>query len=91
MSPFSLAVAKIELLYAGTTLAENAPATLGGGGTGFFYDARGFVAVYSGRVGDDALGFQLGTARRAEVVEGIVEAKLPGRHPVEFPRREASF
>jgi hypothetical protein len=46
-----------------------------------------FVAVYSGRVGDDALGFQLGTACRAEVIEEILAAKLPGRHPVDFPRR----
>ena len=43
MSPFSLAVAKIELLYAGTMLAENARAVLGGVGTGFFYNASGTV------------------------------------------------
>lgn len=46
-----------------------------------------FVAVYSGRVGDDALGFQLGTAWRAEVIEEILAAKLRGCHPVDFPRR----
>ena len=49
-----------------------------------------FIAVYSGRVGDDALGFQLGTAWRAEVIEEILAAKLPGRHPVDFPRRGAN-
>jgi hypothetical protein len=48
MRPFSLAVAKIELLYAGATLAEDAPATLGGIGTGFFYNAVGAAVTQCG-------------------------------------------
>lgn len=45
-----------------------------------------FIAIYSGRVGNDALGFQLGTAWRAEVIEEILAATVPGQHPVDFPR-----
>jgi len=40
-----------------------------------------FVAIYSGRVGDDALGFQLGTAWQASVLDDIMSAHLPGKHP----------
>lgn len=44
-----------------------------------------FVGIYSGRLGDDALGFQLGVAWRAGVIKEILEAQLPGQHPLEFP------
>lgn len=41
-----------------------------------------FIAIYSGRVGDDALGFQLGTAWQSNVLDDILTAKLPGKHPL---------
>jgi hypothetical protein len=41
-----------------------------------------FVAIYSGRVGDDALGFQLGTAWQSSVLDDILTLKTPGKHPL---------
>jgi hypothetical protein len=41
-----------------------------------------FVAIYSGRVGDDALGFQLGTAWQSAVLDDILSGKLAGIHPL---------
>lgn len=41
-----------------------------------------FVAVYSGRVGDDALGGQLGKAWRSTVLEDILSLNTPGEHPL---------
>jgi hypothetical protein len=41
-----------------------------------------FVAIYSGRVGDDALGFQLGTAWQSKVLDDILSVRTPGKHPL---------
>jgi hypothetical protein len=41
-----------------------------------------FVAIYSGRVGDDALGFQLGTAWQSNVLEDILTLATHGEHPL---------
>jgi hypothetical protein len=41
-----------------------------------------FIAIYSGRVGDDELGFQLGTAWQANVLDDILSVKTPGKHPL---------
>ncbi|WP_027051538.1 hypothetical protein [Mesorhizobium erdmanii] len=41
-----------------------------------------FVAIYSGRVGDDAFGFQLGTAWQASVLEDILGLATKGKHPL---------
>ena len=41
-----------------------------------------FIAIYSGRVGNDALGFQLGTAWQSNVLDDILTARLPGKHPL---------
>jgi hypothetical protein len=46
---------------------------------------RKFIAIYSGRMGDDKFGYQLGRAWRAEVIEEIISTKLPGKHPLSFP------
>ncbi|MER8638693.1 trypsin-like peptidase domain-containing protein [Mesorhizobium sp. M1365] len=40
-----------------------------------------FLGVYSGRVGDDPLGVQLGRVWKATVVDEILEAKTPGIDP----------
>ena len=41
-----------------------------------------FVGIYSGRVGDDALGFQLGTVWKSDVLAAIFETKTAGHHPL---------
>lgn len=41
-----------------------------------------FIAIYSARVGDDELGFQLGTAWQANVLDDILSVKTPGKHPL---------
>lgn len=41
-----------------------------------------FVAIYSGRVGDDELGGQLGRAWRKEVLDDILTLATRGEHPV---------
>jgi len=51
-------------------------------GTEIIGTVEKFVAIYSGRVGDDELGFQLGTAWQANVLNDILSAKTPGKHPL---------
>lgn len=41
-----------------------------------------FIGIYSGRVGDDALGFQLGKYWKKEVLEDILSLNTPGFHPI---------
>ena len=41
-----------------------------------------FIAIYSGRVGDDALGFQLGTAWQSTVLDDILTLATLGSHPL---------
>lgn len=41
-----------------------------------------FIAVYSGRVGDDALGFQLGKAWQASVLADILTLRTKGKNPL---------
>ena len=41
-----------------------------------------FIAIYSGRVGDDQLGFQLGTAWQTNVINEILTNRLQGKHPL---------
>ena len=41
-----------------------------------------FVAIYSWRIGDDELGFQLGTAWQAGVLDDIFSKKTLGKHPL---------
>lgn len=40
-----------------------------------------FLGIYSGRLGDDPLGVQLGRVWKAKVVDEIMAAQLPGLHP----------
>ncbi len=42
-----------------------------------------FIAIYSGRIGDDALGFQLGRAWQSNVLDDILHGKLRGKHPLQ--------
>ena len=41
-----------------------------------------FVAIYSGRIGDDELGGQLGLAWQAHVLEDILTLSTAGAHPL---------
>jgi len=43
-----------------------------------------FVAIYSSRIGDDAIGFPIGTAWRAAVLDDILSFELAGEHPYPF-------
>lgn len=43
--------------------------------------AEGFLGVYSGRVGDDELGVQLGLVWRAEVIDEIIRGGVRGKSP----------
>jgi len=42
-----------------------------------------FVAIYSGRIGDDCLGYQLGRAWQSNVLDDILSIKLPGKQPLQ--------
>jgi hypothetical protein len=42
-----------------------------------------FIAIYSGRIGDDSLGYQLGMAWQSNVLDDILSVKLPGKQPLE--------
>ncbi|MDR9811897.1 trypsin-like peptidase domain-containing protein [Rhizobium hidalgonense] len=42
-----------------------------------------FLGVYSGRIGDDAFGVQLGRVWKARVVDEILDGGVVGRHPNE--------
>jgi hypothetical protein len=42
-----------------------------------------FVAIYSGRDGNDALGFQLGRAWQSSAIDNILGGKLIGKHPLQ--------
>ena len=57
-----------------------------GGGTMTGADVIGtserFVAIYSGRIGDDELGGQLGRAWQANVLTDILTQATSGRHPL---------
>lgn len=41
-----------------------------------------FIGIYSGRLGDDALGFQLGKVWNASLIEEIFARPLEGLHPL---------
>jgi hypothetical protein len=42
-----------------------------------------FAAIYSQRIGDDSLGYQLGRAWQSNVLDDILTNKLPGEHPLQ--------
>jgi hypothetical protein len=42
-----------------------------------------FVAIYSRRIGDDSLGYQLGEACQSHVLDDILSVRLPGKQPLE--------
>jgi hypothetical protein len=42
-----------------------------------------FVAIYSGLIGDDSLGYQLGRAWQSSVLDDILTVKLPGKQPLQ--------
>lgn len=43
--------------------------------------SENFLGIYSGRLGDDELGVQLGRIWKAEVIDEILAARRPGTHP----------
>jgi len=43
--------------------------------------AEGFLGIYSGRIGDDELGVQLGLVWRAEVIDEIIRGGVRGKPP----------
>ena len=57
-----------------------------GGGTLTATDLIGtmvrFVAIYSGRIGTDELGGQLGRAWQASVLDDVLTLATPGAHPI---------
>jgi hypothetical protein len=42
-----------------------------------------FLGIYSGRVGEDVMGVQLGIVWKAAVIQEIIDAGVRGRHPTE--------
>lgn len=52
-------------------------------GNEIFGTIENFLGVYSGRVGDDPLGVQLGRVWKASVVADLLAAELLGRHPLD--------
>jgi hypothetical protein len=41
-----------------------------------------FVGIYAGRIGDDQLGFQLGTVWKKDLLEDLISRQTPGLHPL---------
>ena len=52
-------------------------------GESIFGTAETFLGVYSGRLGDDALGAQLGLVWKASVIDEIVRGGTRGKTPFE--------
>jgi len=44
-----------------------------------------FCGIYSGRIGDDLMGVQLGVVWRADVLDDILSVKTTGRNPLRAP------
>jgi hypothetical protein len=41
-----------------------------------------FIGIYSGRVGDDALGYQLGLVWKLDALQDILSGDTKGLHPL---------
>jgi hypothetical protein len=55
---------------------------VGPDGSDIFGTVEKFVAIYSGRIGDDSFGYQLGTAWQSNVLNDICSGRLPGEQPL---------
>jgi hypothetical protein len=52
-------------------------------GTEIIGTVQKFVGIYSGRIGDDSLGYQLGRVWQSNVLDDILSARLRGEHPLQ--------